>query len=235
MAHPAVTEFLQKFLALKSKVNGNPNNVAWMATESPEVESLVWGMYLAWRQLAKFLATSPTKSISRVPNTFRGAFQEFESRWNDQINKATDNALVKVIEHLDEIIEELPQDTKEELDRPDFDPVRDDPAELVDTLLWYAVHRADDEGDVGDDHRLGLQAWDYFANTIGLNLTEVARRWRLIQSSFVPEHVANAYGVNDPDSLYELLNQVVRAYVFGASTAAIDMFRSLTELICKRR
>ena len=62
----------------------------------------------------------------------------------------------------------------------------------------------------------------------------MAERWKRVDPVFVPDHVANAYGVSEPGSLYELLDQAVRAYVYGASAAAIAMCRALTKLILRR-
>jgi hypothetical protein len=81
--------------------------------------------------------------------------------------------------------------------------------------------------------RLAIGAYDYLTETIGLNLRDVFRRWRDVPVVFMPAHVANRYGASDKGSLPSLLNDAVRAYIFGAPAAAIAMCRAAYEMIRK--
>lgn len=81
---------------------------------------------------------------------------------------------------------------------------------------------------------LALGAYDYLTNGIGLNVHDVFRRWREVPVVFMPTHVSNSYGASDKGSLVHLLNEAVRAYVFGAPGAAIAMCRAALEMILKK-
>lgn len=231
MAHPAFINFLQEFSALKSKVNNNPNSVVWMAGQSRDVQALAMNVYIAWQKLNTLLATAPSKGIDRVPRGFRGQFLDYESKWAEKIGKAFSDAIAKIIENMNEIPEMSREDEDQEPDRPDFNPRHEDAAELVGNMHWLADLYAQEDSDIGDEQRKGLQAWDWFEQTVGLDLEAIATRWKRIEPVFIPDHVANAYGASEAGSLSELLDQAVTAYVHGASAAAVAMCRALTELV----
>lgn len=50
----------------------------------------------------------------------------------------------------------------------------------------------------------------------------------------MPAHVSNWYGASEKGSLLHLLDDAVRAYVFGAPAAAIAMCRTALEMVLKR-
>ena len=51
---------------------------------------------------------------------------------------------------------------------------------------------------------------------------------------FISRRVVAAYGQSDRGSLLDLLNDAVRAYVFGANTPAMIMCRALCEDVLKQ-
>jgi hypothetical protein len=69
---------------------------------------------------------------------------------------------------------------------------------------------------------------------IRLNVHDVFRRWRKVPVFFIPAHVLNRYGASDKGSLLHLLDDAVRAYVFGAPAAAIAMCRAALETVLKQ-
>jgi hypothetical protein len=50
----------------------------------------------------------------------------------------------------------------------------------------------------------------------------------------MPAHVSNEHGLTEKGSLNDLLDDAVRAYVFGAPAAAIAMCRAALEMVLKR-
>ena len=234
MTHPRIVTFLQSFPALKAKVNHNPRNLVWMAHESIEVEKLAVDVFNADQDLKTLLATASSKAITPVPTGFKGVLADYRSEWEDKIGVVISDVISKVLKELKEASDPVSDNTGSEPDRPSFDARFENAAELIEDILWLSDAHAQEDSDLGDEQRKALQAWDWFRDTVGLDLKAVAARWRRIQPVFVPDHVANAHGYTEPGSLYELLDQAVRAYVFGASTAAIAMCRALTELILTR-
>lgn len=234
MKHGAITEFLERFGDLKARVKHNPGSVVWMAKEREDVARCSSDLSAAWRKLNQYLATSPEKGISRVPSAFKTEFRDFQSDWLRPVEAAAQVHWDKIRPEVEQFISELPKERIAELSRPNFDPTKEDPAELVADMIWLSSAYEDFDDDLGDEQRKAQQAWRYFEDTIGLDLREVNKRWLLIQPIFIPEHVSNTYGANDPTSLNELLYQAVRAFVFGATSAAIAMCRALMDLVLRK-
>jgi len=234
MAYGAITEFLTRFGDLKARVKHKPGNVVWMAKEREDVARCAFHLSTAWWNLNQYLATSPEKGISRVPPAFRAEFRDFRDHWLKPVESVAQIYIEKIRPKLEQFISQLPENKVADLGRPDFDPSNEDPAELVESIFWLSDAHSDEDSDLGNEQRKALQAWNYFEKTIGLDLREVSKHWRLIQPIFIPDHVSNTYGLNDPTSLNELLYNAVRAFVFGATSAAIAMCRALMELILRK-
>jgi hypothetical protein len=67
-----------------------------------------------------------------------------------------------------------------------------------------------------------------------LDVRGVFERWQRVPVVLMPAHVANRYGASDKGSLPHLLDNAVRAYVFGAPAAAFAICRAAFEMILKR-
>jgi hypothetical protein len=74
------------------------------------------------------------------------------------------------------------------------------------------------------------EAWDFFEQALGLDLSAIYKRWRSVPEVFIQPHVAQLE--NDP--LVELYAKAVRAYVFGSKEASMSMCRALMEHILKK-
>jgi hypothetical protein len=139
-----------------------------------------------------------------------------------------------------EQIEPEPPIAEAEPDGPDpefedsFDPRSHDGGAAIELGITQLEIEADSHGYAGNSCRLALGAYDYLTETIGLNIRSVFRRWRKVPVVFVPAHVSNRYGATDKGSLLHLLNDAVRAYVFGAPAAAVAMCRAALETVLKR-
>ena len=236
MVDTAIINFLHTFSALKAKMKDNPRRLAWMSSQSSEVALLVMDLYIAHSRMNDLFETSPSKGIDRVPQGFNHLWHDFKENWATNIEKVVQNWLNKIVENLKEHSEGSSEAGDPELDRPNFDPLTENPADIIANMFWLSETIADSwDDEVGDDQRKAVQAWDWFRDTVGLDLSMVATRWRSVQPIFIPPHVADAYAASEAISLYALLDQAVKAYVYGASGAAIAMCRALTELILKKQ
>ncbi len=80
----------------------------------------------------------------------------------------------------------------------------------------------------------GVGAWDFYRDPIGVDMEGIARRWKQVPHFFIPRHVLDRYGRSERGSLSHLLNDAIRAYVFGVPTAAIVMCRTVYEEFVKK-
>jgi hypothetical protein len=67
-----------------------------------------------------------------------------------------------------------------------------------------------------------------------IDIGSVFRRWRRLPVVFMPAHVSNRYGASEKGSLSHLLDDAMRAYVFGAPCTAIVMCRAALEMVFKK-
>ena len=73
----------------------------------------------------------------------------------------------------------------------------------------------------------------YLERTIGIDISTVFHRWHRMPPFFVPSHVSDKHGLTEKGSLYELLNDAIRAYVAGAPAASIAMCRACLEMVLR--
>ena len=184
----------------------------------------------------------------QTPVGFEKTFRDYKSRWEGVVYEAIFPWLLDRlgIERNEEDIEHEVRDFKSTPERPDpereenFDPLRHDGAKALEMAFWVTQSYADfaDSDELADTtayaSKIGLEAYDYLTGTIGLDVEGVFRRWRNIPMIFLPAHVSNRHGLTERGSLYDLIDDAVRAYVFGAPAAAMAICRAALEMILKR-
>ena len=123
----------------------------------------------------------------------------------------------------------------------EFDPRKHDGACLIQGLISYLRELVEENSEPAadienfkDDIRVALGAYDYLTETIGLNVADIFWKWQSVPIIFTPSHVSNRYGQTEKGSLNDLMNDAVRAYVFGAPAAAIAMCRAALEKVLKK-
>jgi hypothetical protein len=85
-----------------------------------------------------------------------------------------------------------------------------------------------------NDSEITADAYNYLTETIGIEVRDVFKRWESVPVVFMPAHVSNQHGVTEKGSLFDLLDDAVRAFVAGAPAAAIAMCRAALELVLRR-
>jgi hypothetical protein len=113
-----------------------------------------------------------------------------------------------------------------------FDPVRHDGASALSLGVEY--WRAEIHGAkvVANKCQIALDAFGHLRDIIGIDIADIFRRWREAPRIFVPAAVHTKDGLENA-SLNDLLDDAIRAYVCGASLAAIAMCRSVLEAVVK--
>lgn len=194
---------------------------------------------------------------------FEDAWSEYDSKWRfrteapgeveaeiydwddpelpviDRVTRVTVRDIVKLKQ-----IEPEPSTRQREPEAPDpevedsFDPLRHDGRAAInlgiDELQHVSTSGLHEGRPTGNACNIALGAFYYLEDTIGLDIGGVFRRWRRVPVVFKLAHVSNRYGASDKSSLLHLLDDAVRAYVFGAPAAAIAMCRTALERVLKR-
>lgn len=218
-------EFLLHFEALKNAAKGEPSRVATFYNESQAIRDAVNALisFLGGTDFERRVFHGPHKLIPQVPANFETGWDEWVSNWFPAIRQLDKWAFVA-----------LPEWEGGDAGYSfisEFDPSLHDGGDWIEGGLRYLAEHSD--RDVADDAQITLGAFDYLSETIGLTLTDVFRRWRSVPITFMPAHVSNRHGQTEKGSLYDLMDDAVKAYVCGAPAAAIAMCRAALEMVFK--
>jgi hypothetical protein len=80
-------------------------------------------------------------------------------------------------------------------------------------------------------HVTGIDYVLEFIEDTGLDLSSAMKRRGMTPNIFVPTHLAKKFNNQEQIALYELLQQALNAFIFGASAASIALMRSVVELV----
>jgi len=101
-------------------------------------------------------------------------------------------------------------------------------------MAQYGLPYDEDENErIANTFRVGIEAFEFLENTIGFDTISVFERWAKVPPLFIPSHVSNKYGLTEKGSLFELLNDAIRAYIAGAPAASIAMCRAGLEMMLR--
>lgn len=254
--------FLMLYAELRKKTNNDPRKIPLFVSQSSALHELVKKLARVTEYLEKTLANTNRKYLTQVPESFSRAFQDYNERYLDPVMRISSKSfLLELFLSLGETREEAERLVAYYLDlgveipfrkplrAPDFDQQEDefDPTvhdvalafEEIRSLAntWLETYAdAEQLGDwlMGDRLRVGLGAWEYLEKTIGVDVYGISRRWEMAPMVFVPKHVSDKHGLTEKGSLFDLLSDAVRAFVFGAPTASIAMCRAIWELVLKK-
>ena len=235
----------EEFIALLERVRTTakdcPERVVTFFDQSKEISETVVALnrFLRDTDFERRVFYGRDKIIDRAPPRFQEQWDDYDRRWAPAFSLLTLQSLFPETK-----LDYAPKSVGAKLapDPPDpetdetFDPLWHDGGaafELGIEQLETEAQFVTDER-VSNSCRLALGAYDYLTETIGLNLSDVFRRWRQAPVVLMPTHVSNRYGASDKGSLPNLLNDAVRAYVFGAPAAAFAICRAAFEMILKR-
>lgn len=239
--------FLIYFNDLKNATNGDPKKLTNFYKQINKIKEAADNLFTFINifDFERRVFHGPKKYIPQSPNNFNSEWNEYKEKWEsplfdcifyiDDLISDLDNIKGESTASKQESIDLYPPDPKNE---EYFDVLHHDGGKAFEMAFWVTETYADEvETEFADTihfaSKIGLEAYDYLKNTIGFDAAEAFRRWRQIPTIFMPAHVSNRHGFTERGSIYELLDDAIRAYVFGASAAAIAMCRAILETILK--
>lgn len=245
-------EFLVRFGALEHAALGEPARVRTFWDQHAPIreaaDALETFLYVA--DFERRVFHGPRKHWPQVPDQFIDAWKAYKDDWQPAISEARFGELN--LSDLPVGLESVPTSGSAEPEARDdlwpidpefdetFDPVHHSGsaaialgiARLEDDLAFHEMEFG--ELEIANADRIALGALDYLNTTIGLDFTDVFARWRRVPTTFMPSHVSNRHGLTEKGSLFDLLNDAARAYVFGAPAASIAMCRAAMEMILRQ-
>lgn len=249
----SISRFISLLHRLKNECGDSPERLKVFYDQSASVKDAADQLFqfVGWGSFERSVFHSSGKLLSGAPTRFEQDWNDFHNSWRGPLFDAVlgidlDDLSLQLSPTADEA---KPADqTKSELldvvaPNPDedcnFDPSLMDGAKAFELAFRAAEGRADDVGGQWEDDlarasNIGLEAYNYLTGTIGFSPEEVFRRWRSLPVFFIPGHVTAKHSEAEKGGLYELLDNAIRAYVFGATLASVAMCRATLELVLKR-
>lgn len=241
--------FVYLFNKLKNAAKNDPQKLEVFYKQNSRMKKAADDLFffVSFGDFERRVFHGGSKYIPQSPEGFSREWKEYKEIWSGSLF----DCIFEI--DLDELISVSADKTTNgnstaqreiELESPDpdfddeFNPLLHDGGKAFDMAFWITQNYAEEVGTEFEDtihkaSRIGLDAYDYLQNTIGFDASDVFRRWRQIPIVFMPAHVSNKHGLTERGSIYELIEDAVRAYVFGAPAAAIAMCRAVLEMILK--
>ncbi len=232
-------DFDQMFRQLERRSGNDPSRIAWLVKNCPDMRRIIGKLYFWDIGFQSELATRRYRC--NVPAWFLERYRSYKERFGSEVDKVygTLSLLALVDEEVDGV-------SAEEILNPGVHPSSDDAGdsdtapqflsgeatEAVEFMIhWlWNMHEGSDHA---DDLRLGLDAWDWFRETVGIDLAEIEERWNRLPRALIPTHVETSASTRGGDGLIDLLDDATKAYVFGLPAAAIAMCRAVCELVLR--
>ena len=246
-------QFRLRFENLRLATNESPQTLLTFFREKPEFERLAREVKVVADEIEK--ASDYRKSHPQVSPGFISDFKDYTYKWRAEVTYVVDWPQLELnffdeddfepptFEQFKKTYRRAEQKTGPDTDwETDFDPSKHDGSVAIADMLSLVVEQGKDRRDNPDesmgDHiantfLVGVEAFEYFERTIGIDVETAFRRWNKLPAVFVPKHVSDRHGLTEKGSLYALLDEAVRAYLAGAPSAAIALCRALLEMILR--
>jgi hypothetical protein len=230
-------EFVRCVKVLDEHTSGDPDALRDALDSSKEVGEavvLLAALHEKWKEHSN---TSPNKRIVQCHPQFLSSLRRYEEVWSDSFAEKIywemgPEAEASIKASIDETFSQIGKHegkSGSSEESWDFDPATDSCARAMDGIIAYAEERANEYPYF---HKAQVAA-KWFSETVGLELSDIEKRWKEFPVIIVKQRVSDKHGLTESKSLYAYLANIRRAYVVGADLAALAMCRSVTEILMR--
>ncbi len=238
MQHERVTEeFVRLFREINRVTNSDPKRVKELAKAKNSVSGVIKKLHDLFSEIEQDRKHFPNKWVVQAHPGFLKAFGEYKADWQNSWIDALDLDL------------DLEFELSAEASLVDNKQSKSSTSFLSDDFVWgmeaefdpdektaasdLASVREYIEGKVDDSpfYERAVKSWKWFDETVGIDLTEIERRWHQFPMLVIKKAVSDKHGLSEKRSLFAYLKDVRTAYVAGAYLAAIAMCRAITEIL----
>jgi len=233
------SDFVQKFQELERRSRNDASRIEWLVKNSTDIRRLVGSLYFWEREFEAELAAKH-RFLRDVPSWFLDRYKAYKERFGPEVNRVYGRLCLLAFS--DEEVDGVPA---EEIFNPGPPPPKKDDegevprqfvpgegADAVDFMIRW-LWNMHDGSDHTEDLRTGLDAWEWFTETVGIDLAKIEERWRKLPRALIPSHMEGDAGGSGHDGLVALLDDATKAYVFGLPAAAVAMCRAVCERVLK--
>ena len=250
-------QFRRLFSAVRRESRDNPQQIVNHYWEHKGIKTAVDDLweFLYFNDFDRLLNAGVGRQFGPTPRDFENTWAEFKQKWLPVVCGHKDdgyrldidfenNSSTWVQSERPRVVPLTAEDMADSNARnrfPDFeseeefDPWEHDGGAIVDALLQYLAESCSQNHERVDNlKRIAVQALAYLSRSTGLNFRDVFRRWNSIPPILYPRHVLNRIRSAPHASTVSLIDDAMKAYVFGARAAAIAMCRAALEDVLKR-
>lgn len=232
-------DFKRKFRELEQRCTNDVTQIESLVKNSEETRRLVGSLYF-WEH--KFESErGKRRFLQNIPSWFIDLYSSYKQCFGPEVQRVYGR--LSLLALVNDVVDGIPATEIFHLDGPPTPNEHDtsevsgwfvpgDGAEAVDSMIDWLWNMYD-LSDHAEDLKTGLDAWEWFTETVGLDLVDIEGRWNKLPRAMLPSHFDRGPTVNSSDSLTELLDDATGAYVFGFPAAAIAMCRAVCEKVLK--
>lgn len=238
MAQRITEDFVRHYKLLIERTGNSPHGVRHALERQPDVAISIRELDRIWHVIENHRKRSKRRWLVQTDPRFPRTLDDYGVRWGGAVvdlwdweaEKAGQVPISVWLEReLADLASKPSRPTVEDDTDWDFDPDEHSAASHIEGISDYVGDKTDD----APFFSRAKGAFDWLKQTMGIDLAAMENRWHEFPVIAVPQHVSDAHGLNDPQSLYSYLENIRLAYVVGAFLAAISMCRSATEILLR--
>jgi Domain of unknown function (DUF4145) len=232
-----VMKFMTLFSLLKEYSDDAPNDLEALALNDSSVKELCTKLHFAAYSVTRNERRSRNLFAAPVDPVFITAWRDHEERYASPVSSACFYDIFRDLEiHLSGIdLPQAPFRARADLEWNYADDEAKEQANGIVEALDFAQYNAEhehrwaDQADFAERILDGVAAWERLAHETGFDLQGTFRRRALIPFVLVPRKVAAKHGTAEKLSMLRNLQEAHDAFVFGSTSAALALMRSVME------
>lgn len=229
-------KFDKTFTQLERRTGGDPSRVKWLVYNEATARRVVGTIYYLDQA---FKAALFRTTAMQVPPWFLSRYRDYRTRFGPEVDNVY--GLLSLLAIGEDKVDGIPS---REIFSPGDPDACDTSSERGSYMQGFGAEDVDfvfrwvtdmmDGSDREEELERGIDAWDHFANVIGVDLDGIESRWNSLPRTLIPSGSTGSGKAPSTADIETLLNQAARAYVFGLPEAAMAMCRAVCELVLKR-
>jgi len=225
-------KFDKAFTQLERRTGGSPGRIEWLVYHEPTARRVVGTIYYLDRT---FEAAQFRTPAMQVPRWFLERYKDYRRRFGPAVDDAYGRLEFRAIDEGEvdgipaaEIFAPRDPDAREESSY-----MEGFGAEDVDFVFRWVTNMMDGSRWEEELER-GVDAWFHFTDVVGIDLDGIEARWNSLPRTLIPSGGVRGGAAPATADVEALLDQAMRAYVFGLPEAAMAMCRAVCELVLRR-
>ncbi|RWD01428.1 MAG: hypothetical protein EOS58_25465 [Mesorhizobium sp.] len=223
-------EFDRLFQELERWSGNDASRIEMLIKNSGDARRVVGSLYF-WEHAFE-TERANGRFLRNVPGWFIGRYKLYKETFANEVNRIYGRlSFLALFPQANDEVDGIP--ASEILNPGGQPPSRTtssakplDAAKAVDSMVqWF--------WEVEEDRREGVEAFDWFTETVGIDLAKIEERWEKLPRTLIPLHTEGPVEDGATGALIDLLDDATKAYVFGLPAAAVAMCRAVCDRVLR--